>query len=99
MATVQRTAFLKYKLCRYVEIQSSQLPLFRDNIFLTIYLVIQQIVRHIWIPIKIKIPYYYSSFYLFFKIIMHQLVKLTDAIWLLQLVISFPAIHALGDPS
>ncbi len=30
---------------------------------------------------------------------MHQLVKLTDAIWLLQLTISFPLIHALGDPT
>ncbi len=30
---------------------------------------------------------------------MHQLVKLTDAIWLLHLVISSPLIHALGDPS
>ncbi len=28
---------------------------------------------------------------------MHQLVKLTDAIWFLQLVISSPLIHALGD--
>ncbi len=30
---------------------------------------------------------------------MPQPVKLTDAIWLLQLVISSPLIHALGDPS
>ncbi len=30
---------------------------------------------------------------------MHQSVKLTNAIWLLQLVISSPRIHALGDPS
>ncbi len=30
---------------------------------------------------------------------MHQLVKLTDAIWLLQLVISSLLIHALGDLS
>ncbi len=30
---------------------------------------------------------------------MHQSVKLTDAIWLLQLAISSPLIHALGDPS
>ncbi len=30
---------------------------------------------------------------------MHQSVKLTDAIWLLQLVISSSLIHALGDPS
>ncbi len=30
---------------------------------------------------------------------MHKSVKLTDAIWLLQLVISSPPIHALGDPS
>ncbi len=30
---------------------------------------------------------------------MHQSVKLTDAIWLLQLVISSPLIHALDDPS
>ncbi len=30
---------------------------------------------------------------------MHQLVKLTGAILLLQLVISTPFIHALGDPS
>ncbi len=30
---------------------------------------------------------------------MHQSVKLTDALWLLQLVISSPVIHALGDPS
>ncbi len=38
-------------------------------------------------------------FLYFFLIIMHQLVKLTDAIWLLQLVISSPLIHALDDPS
>ncbi len=31
--------------------------------------------------------------------IMYQLVKLTAAIWLLQLVISSPLIHALGDLS
>ncbi len=30
---------------------------------------------------------------------MHQLVKLTVAMWLLQLAISFRLIHALGDPS
>ncbi len=30
---------------------------------------------------------------------MHQSVKLNDAIWRLQLVISSPLIHALGDPS
>ncbi len=30
---------------------------------------------------------------------MHQIVKLTDAIWLLHLVISSPLIHALGAPS
>ncbi len=30
---------------------------------------------------------------------MHQSVKLSDAIWLLQLVISSPLIHALGDSS
>ncbi len=30
---------------------------------------------------------------------MHQSVKLTDAIWLLQLVISSPLIHALGEQS
>ncbi len=30
---------------------------------------------------------------------MHQLVKLTDVIWLLQLALSSPLIHALGDPS
>ncbi len=30
---------------------------------------------------------------------MHQSVTLTDAIWLLQLVISSSLIHALGDPS
>ncbi len=35
----------------------------------------------------------------FIEIIMHQLVKQTDAIWLLQLVISSPLIHALGDPN
>ncbi len=35
----------------------------------------------------------------FFKIIMHQSVKLTDAIWLLQMVISSPLIHALDEPS
>ncbi len=41
-----------------------------------------------------------DSFFIFlYKIIMHQLVKLTGAIWLLQLVISSPLIHALGDPS
>ncbi len=28
---------------------------------------------------------------------MHQSVNLTDTIWLLQLVISYPLIHALGD--
>ncbi len=28
---------------------------------------------------------------------MYQLVKLTDAIWLLQLAISSSLIHALGD--
>ncbi len=28
---------------------------------------------------------------------MHHLVKLTDAIWLLQPAISYPLIHALGD--
>ncbi len=33
------------------------------------------------------------------KIIIQQSVKLTDAIWLLQIVISSPLIHALGDPS
>ncbi len=33
------------------------------------------------------------------KIIMHQSVKLTNAIWLLQLVISSPLIHALDDTS
>ncbi len=42
-------------------------------------------------------------FYLFYlkkiKIIMHHLVKLTDAIWLLELTISSPLIHALGDPN
>ncbi len=30
---------------------------------------------------------------------MHQSVKLTDAIWLLQLIIFSPLIYALGDPS
>ncbi len=30
---------------------------------------------------------------------MHQSVKLTDAIWLLQVAISSTLIHALGDPS
>ncbi len=30
---------------------------------------------------------------------MRQSVKLTDAIWLLQLIISSPLIDALGDPS
>ncbi len=30
---------------------------------------------------------------------MHQLVKLSDAMWLLQLAISSPLIHALCDPS
>ncbi len=30
---------------------------------------------------------------------MHQSIKLTDAIWLLQLVISSPLIHALGYPN
>ncbi len=30
---------------------------------------------------------------------MRQLVKITDAIWLLQLAISSPLIQALGDPS
>ncbi len=38
-----------------------------------------------------------TSFWL--KIIMHQTVKLTDVIWLLQLVISSSLIHAMGDPS
>ncbi len=45
-----------------------------------------------------------SSMNIFFfnlclKIIMHQSVKLTDAMWLLQLTISFPLIHAFGDLS
>ncbi len=30
---------------------------------------------------------------------MHQSVKLTDTIWILQLVISSPLFHALGDLS
>ncbi len=30
---------------------------------------------------------------------MELLIKLTDAIWLLQLVISSPLIYALGNPS
>ncbi len=30
---------------------------------------------------------------------MHQFVKLADAIWLLQLAISSPLIHAFGDLS
>ncbi len=34
----------------------------------------------------------------FYQIIMHQSVKLTGAIWLLQLVISSPLIHALVWP-
>ncbi len=38
-------------------------------------------------------------FLFYFLIIMHQLVKLTDTIRLLQLVISSPLIHALGDLS
>ncbi len=29
---------------------------------------------------------------------MHQLVKLTDTLWLLQLAISSPLMHALGEP-
>ncbi len=29
---------------------------------------------------------------------MHQSVKLTEAMWLLELVIASPLIHALGDP-
>ncbi len=41
--------------------------------------------------------------YSFAKILQNETitdtVKLTDAIWLLQLVISFPLIRALGDPS
>ncbi len=48
----------------------------------------------------------YSFFFLFFfsfffnkKIIMHQSIKLTDVIWLLQLVISSPLIHAFGNLS
>ncbi len=35
--------------------------------------------------------------YLKYKIILQQSVKLTDLILLLQLVISSPLIHALGD--
>ncbi len=42
-------------------------------------------------------PWYKHLFFYFFKIIMNQLVKLTDAIWLLELAISSPLIHALGD--
>ncbi len=40
-------------------------------------------------------------FFCFFyrKVIIHQSVKLTDAVWLLQLVISSPLIHAFGDLS
>ncbi len=53
--------------------------------------------------------FYFSTFYVnivclllqfcyfFLKIIMHQSLKLTDAISLLHLVISSPLIHALGD--
>ncbi len=40
-----------------------------------------------------------SIYMIFLKIIMHLSVKLTDAIWLLQLVISSSVIHALSDPS
>ncbi len=43
--------------------------------------------------------YYLLILFTFLKIIMHQSVKLTEAIWLLQLAISSPLIHALGDMS
>ncbi len=43
--------------------------------------------------------YFFVFFLSFLKIIMHQLVKLTDAIWLLQLAISSSLIYALGDLS
>ncbi len=59
---------------------------------------------HLWLLFIIKIipsGWHCTERFFFFlkKIIMHQLIKLTDAIWLLQLAISSPLIHALGDPS
>ncbi len=51
---------------------------------------------YIWIMYYIIMLF---SLFCFHKIIMHQLVKVTDAIWLLQLTISSPLIHALGDPN
>ncbi len=44
-------------------------------------------------------PCFLVGFIFKFKIIMHLPVKVTDAICLLQLVISSPLIHALGDLS
>ncbi len=37
--------------------------------------------------------------FIIFQVILHQFIKLTDAIWLLQLAISSALIHALSDPS
>ncbi len=45
-------------------------------------------------------PYFFFIFFLFKKnYILHQSVKLSNIIWLLQLVISSPIIHALGNLS
>ncbi len=54
---------------------------------------------HIFIKLQSLSHVSMSGLFVFFKIIMHQLVKLTYAIQLLQLAISSPLIHALGDPS
>ncbi len=50
-------------------------------------------------PVCARATIIYKQFNNHLKTIMHQSVKLTYAIWLLQLVISSSLILALGDPS
>ncbi len=52
---------------------------------------------HVYMYVLISKSIVFTIF--FFLIIMHKSVKLNDAIWLLQPVISFSLIHALGNPS
>ncbi len=49
--------------------------------------------------VQSRTSYGQSVLFLKLKIIMHQLIMLNGAIWPLQLVISSPVIHALGDLS
>ncbi len=51
------------------------------------------------IPLLCMVLRLTSIVFIKIKIIIQQLVKLTNAIWLLQLANSSPLIHALGDPS